>query len=75
MEVTSSTGPIVKDQEGHNIPVKDHKINLIQKTDSLTMIYDETTAEVYIDKQERINQKRSNNHDTDKSDIYLDKTK
>ena len=39
------------------------------------MIYDETTTEVYIDKQERINQKRSNNHDTDKSDIYLDKTK
>ena len=39
------------------------------------MIYDETTTEVYIDKQERTNQKRSNNHDTDKSDIYLDKTK
>ena len=39
------------------------------------MIYDETTTEVYIDKQERTNQKRSNNHDTDKSDIYLDKAK
>ena len=40
MEVTSSTGPIGKYQQGHNIPVKDHKINLIQKTDSLIMIYD-----------------------------------
>ena len=75
MEVTSSTGPIVKYQEGHNIPVKYHKINLSQKTDSLIMIHNETTTEVYIDKQERINPKSSNNHDTDKSDTYLDKPK
>ena len=50
MEVTSSTGPIVKYQEGHNIPVKYHKIKLSQKTDSLIMIHNETTTEVYINK-------------------------
>ena len=41
MEVISSTWPIVKYQEGHDIPVKDHKINITQETDNLIMIYNE----------------------------------
>ena len=39
------------------------------------MIYNETTKEVYIDKQERIKPESSNNYDTDRPDINLDKTK
>ena len=39
------------------------------------MIYNETTTEVYIDKQERIKPESSNNHDTDRPDINLDKIK
>ena len=37
------------------------------------MIYNETTTEVYIDKQKRLQPNRYNNHNTDKPDIYLDK--
>ena len=37
------------------------------------MIYNETTTEVYIDKQKRLKPNRYNNHNTDKPDIYLDK--
>ena len=32
MEVTSSAGPIVNYQEGHNVPAKEHEINLSEKT-------------------------------------------
>ena len=39
------------------------------------MIYDETTKEVYIDTQKRIKPKGSNNHNTDKADIFLNKEK
>ena len=38
MKVTNSTGSIVSYQEGHNIPVTEHKINLSEKTDNLIMI-------------------------------------
>ena len=53
MEVTSSTGPTVNYKEGHNIPVKDHKINLSEKTGNLIIIYNETAREVYIEKSQR----------------------
>ena len=39
------------------------------------MTYNETAKEVYIDKQQRIKPKYSNNHNTDKPDISLDKPK
>ena len=39
------------------------------------MIYNETATEVYIAKQERIKPNRSNNHNTDRPDTYLDKPK
>ena len=39
------------------------------------MIYDETTKEVYIDTQKGIKPKGSNNHNTDKADIFLNKEK
>lgn len=39
------------------------------------MIYDETTKEVHIDTQEGIKPKGSNNHNTDKADILLNKEK
>ena len=39
------------------------------------MIYNETTTEVYIDKEERIRPENSNNHNTHRPDIYLDKPK
>ena len=73
IEVTSSTGPIVDYQEGHNIPAKVYKINLSEKIYNL--IYNGNTTELYIDKQERIKPESSNNHETDRSDIYLDKPK
>ena len=41
----------------------------------MVIIYNETTTEVYIDKEERIRPKNSNNHNTDRPDIYLDKPK
>ena len=39
------------------------------------MIYNETTREVYMDKQARIKPESSNNYNTDRPDIYLDKPK
>ena len=75
MEVTSSTEQIVNYQEAHNITAKEHKINIIQKINNLIRIYIETTKEVYIDKKERIKPKNSNNDNTDKPDISLDKPK
>ena len=39
------------------------------------MRYNETIAEVYIDKRERIMLESSNNHNTDRLDIYSDKPK
>ena len=39
------------------------------------MTYNETTTEAYVDKEERIRPENSNNHNTDRSDIYLDKPK
>ena len=38
MEVTNSTVSIVSYQEGHNIPVTEHKINLSEERDNLMMI-------------------------------------
>ena len=74
-EVTSSTGPIMNYQEGYNISAEEHKINSLEKTENLIMIYNETTTEVYIDEEERIRPESSNNHNTDRPDIYLDKPK
>ena len=48
MEVTSTTGPIVNYPEGHNIPAKEHKINLSEKADNVIMIYNETIQQKYI---------------------------
>ena len=39
------------------------------------MTYNETTAEVYINKEEIIKPENSNNNKTDRLDIYLDKPK
>ena len=39
------------------------------------MTYNETTAEVYINKEERRKPDNSNNNKTDRLDIYLDKPK
>ena len=39
------------------------------------MRYNETIAEVYIDKRERIKLESSNNHNTDRLDIYSYKPK
>ena len=36
------------------------------------MTYNEITTEVYMDKQKRIKPESSNNHKTDRPDIYLD---
>ena len=74
-QVTSSTGPIMNYQEGYNISAEEHKINSLEKTDNLLTIYNETTTEVYIDKEERIRPENSNSHNTDRRDIYLDKPK
>ena len=38
--------------------------------ETLIMIYNETTKEVYIDKQKRIKPNSSSNHNTDKLDIH-----
>ena len=51
-EVTSSSGPIVNYQVRRNIPERERKINLSEKTDNLIRIYNETATEGYIDKQE-----------------------
>ena len=39
------------------------------------MIYNETSTEIYIGKEERIRPENSNNHNTDRPDMYLDKRK
>ena len=62
-------------QEGYNISAEEHKINSPEKTENLIMIYNETTTEVYIDEEERIRPESSNNHNTVRPDIYLDKPK
>ena len=62
-------------QEGYNISAEKHKINSFEKTDNLIMIYNETATELYIDEEERIRPDNSNNHNTDRPDIYLDKPK
>ena len=54
MGVTSRTEPIVNYQEGKNITKKDYKINNVTPQTDTTVIYNETTKEVYIDKQDRI---------------------
>ena len=74
-EVTSSTRPIMNYQEGYNISAEEHKINSLEKTENLIMIYNETTTDVYIDKEERIRPENPNNHNTDRPDICLDKPK
>ena len=51
-EVTSSSGPIVNYQVRHNIPERENKSNLSEKTYNLIMLYNKTTTEVYVDKQE-----------------------
>ena len=62
-------------QEGYNISAEEHKMNSLEKADNSIMIYNKTTTEVYIDKEERIRPENSNNHNTDRPDIYLDKPK
>ena len=54
---------------------EEHKINSFEKKDNLIMMYNETTTEVYIDKEERIRPENFNNHNTDRPDIYLNKPK
>ena len=54
---------------------EEHKINSLEKIDNLIIIHNETTTEVYIDKEERIRPENSNSHNTDRRDIYLDKPK
>ena len=76
MGVTSRTEPIVNYNKGQNITVKDHKINNITpQADNTIMINNETTKEVYIDKQERIKPNSSSNHNTDEPDIHVAKLK
>ena len=56
MGVTIRTELVVNYQLGQNITVKDYKRNNVtHQSDNTIMIYNETTKEVYIDKQERIN--------------------
>ena len=74
MEGTRSTGPIVNYQEGQNIPAKEHKLNLSDKTNNL-MMYNGITREVYIENQERVKPESYNNHNTERPRIYLDKPK
>ena len=62
-------------QEGYNISAEEHKINSFEKTDNSVMIYNEYTTQVYIDKEERIRPENSNNHNTERPDIYLNKPK
>ena len=74
MGVTSRTEPIVNYQEGENITVKDHKINNVTpQTDNTILIYDGTTKQVYIGKQERIKPKSSSNDNIDKPDFNSEK--
>ena len=55
MGVTIRTEVIVNYQVGQNITVKDYKTNNVtHQIDNTITIYNETTKEVYIDKQERI---------------------
>ena len=54
---------------------EEHKINSLEKIDNLIIIHNETTTEVYIDKEERIRPENSNSHNTDRRDFYLDKPK
>ena len=76
MGVTSRTEPIINYQEGQNIMVKDHKINIVtHQTDNTIMIYNETTKEAYIYMQDRIKPKSSSNHNTDKLNIHVAKLK
>ena len=56
MGVTIRTELVVNYQLGQNITVKDYnRNNVTHQTDNTITIYNETTKEVYIDKQERIN--------------------
>ena len=54
---------------------EEHKINSLEKIDNLIIVHNETTTEVYIDKEERIRPENTNSHNTDRRDIYLDKPK
>ena len=52
---------------GQDVIVKDHKINNVaSQTDNKIMIYNETTNEIYINKQEKIKSNSSSNHNTGK---------
>ena len=56
--------------------MKDHKINNVtHQTDNTIMIYNETTKELYIDRQEIINPKNADENNTDKPDTHLAKPK
>ena len=56
--------------------MKDHKINNVtHQTDDTIMIYNETTKELYIYRQEIINPKNADDNNTDKPDIHLAKPK
>ena len=49
--------------------MKDHTLNLIQKTNNFIKIYIKTTKDVEIEKQEWIRPKDFNNHNTNEPDI------
>ena len=56
--------------------VKDHEINNVtSETDHVIMIYNGTTNEVYIDKQERTKPRSSSKRNTDDLDIHVAKLK
>ena len=70
MKVTSSTGPLVNYQEGHNIPAKEHELNLSEKTDNLIMIYNKNRYNKSIYRQTEKNKPESfNNHNIDRPNI------
>ena len=74
--VTRRTEPMVNYQKEQNITVKDHiRNNVTHQIDNTIMIYNETTKEVYIDKEEGINPESCNNNNSDKPDIHLVKPK
>ena len=76
MGVTSRTEPVINYQEGQNITKKDHKVNNVTpQTNNAIKIYNKTTKEVYIDKQERVKPNSSSNHNTDELDIHVAKLK
>ena len=55
--------------------MKGHEINNVtHQTDNTIMIYNKTTKEVYVDKQQRVKAKGFNNHNTNKSDIHWAKS-